>query len=70
MKIYNFIIDDQVKGNFSFQFDVYIKDKVSKLCRAIQEETLLMLESRVVLKSKDTFSTISSNLDPGIIILQ
>jgi hypothetical protein len=42
MKIYNFMINDMVNGDFSFQFDANIKDKVTNLCRAIQEETLLI----------------------------
>jgi hypothetical protein len=51
MKIYTFIIDDLVKGDFSVQFDAkIIRDKVANLFRAIQD-TLVMLKSRVV-KSK------------------
>jgi hypothetical protein len=44
MKVYNFIIDDLVKGDFSVQMDV--KGKLAKLCRAIRD-TLVMLEKRV-----------------------
>jgi hypothetical protein len=47
MKVYNFIIDGLVIGDFSVPLGV--KDKVAKLCRAIGD-ALVMLESRVVKK--------------------
>jgi hypothetical protein len=48
MKVYNFIIDGLVIGDFNVPLD--IKDKVAKLCRAIRD-ALVMLESRVVKKN-------------------
>ncbi len=47
MKVYNFIIDGLVIGDFSVPLG--IKDKVAKLCRAIRD-ALVMLKSRVVKK--------------------